>query len=95
MKKVKDIADYLNKYPKATVKITGYADKGTGNPTINAKLAEKRVQAVAEALIKKYGIAESRITIDHKGDTEQPMEGTANRVTIAVAKSKKVVETVK
>ena len=58
-------------------------------------MAEKRVLAVAEALIKKYGIAESRITIDHKGDTEQPMEGTANRVTIAVAKSKKVVETVK
>ena len=56
---------------------------------------EKRAKAVADVLIKKYGIAESRITIDYKGDTEQPYEGTANRVTIAVAKSKKVVEVVK
>ena len=95
MGKVQEVADFMKEYPEATVTLCGYADKGTGNPTINAKLAEKRVQAVAEALIKKYGIAESRIAIDHKGDTEQPMEGTANRVTIAVAKSKKVVETVK
>ena len=95
MEKVQEVADFLKEHQDATVSLCGYADKGTGNPTINAKLAEKRVQAVAEALIKKYGIAESRITIDHKGDTEQPMEGTANRVTIAVAKSKKVVETVK
>ena len=95
MGKVQEVADFLKEHPEATVTLCGYADKGTGNPTINAKLAEKRVQAVAEALIKKYGIAESRIAIDHKGDTEQPMEGTANRVTIAVAKSKKVVETVK
>ena len=43
----------------------------------------------------KYKIAESRINIEYKGDTEQPKEGTANRVTIAVAKSEKVVETVK
>lgn len=95
MYKVQEVADFLKEHPEATVTLCGYADKGTGNPTINAKLAEKRVNVVAEALVKQYGIAESRISIDHKGDTVQPMEGTANRVTIAVAKSKKVVETVK
>ena len=95
MGKVQEVADFLKEHPEATVTLCGYADKGTGNPTINARLAEKRVQSVADALIKKFNIAESRITIDHKGDTEQPMEGTANRVTIAVAKSKKVVEVVK
>ena len=95
MYKVQEVADFLKEHPEATVTLCGYADKGTGNPAINAELAEKRVNVVAEALVKQYGIAESRISIDHKGDTVQPMEGTANRVTIAVAKSKKVVETVK
>ena len=92
MHKVQEVADFLKVHPDATVCLCGYADKGTGNPTINARLAEERVNAVADALMNKYGIAESRISIDHKGDTVQPMDGTANRVTIAVAVSKKVVE---
>ena len=95
MNKVKEVADFLKDHPEATVTLCGYADKGTGTPAINAKLSEKRAKAVADALINKYGIAEFRITIDHKGDTEQPKEGSDNRVTIAVAKSKKVVEVVK
>ena len=87
MQKVKDIADYLNKYPNATVEITGYADKGTGNATINKGLSEKRAQVVVDTLIKEYGIAESRIKSDSKGDTEQPFEEPVlNRVSICIAK---------
>jgi outer membrane protein OmpA-like peptidoglycan-associated protein len=87
MKKVKDIADYLNKYPKATVKITGYADKGTGNAKINASLGERRAQAVVDALVKEFGIPASRIKADSKGDTEQPFkEDILNRVSICIAK---------
>jgi hypothetical protein len=74
MQKVKDIADYLNKYPNATVEITGYADKGTGNATINKNLSAKRAQAVVDALTKNYGVSASRIKSDSKGDTEQPFE---------------------
>ena len=89
MIKVKDIAEFMNQYPTAKVTLVGYADKLTGNAKINAVLAEKRVKAVAEALMKKFNIDESRISIDHKGDTVQPFEGTvANRVTICVAKAK-------
>ena len=89
MIKVKDIAEFMNQYPTAKVTLVGYADKLTGNSKINAVLAEKRVKAVAEALMKKFNIDESRISIDHKGDTVQPFEGTvANRVTICVAKAK-------
>ena len=95
MCKVQEVADFLKDHPDAVVTLCGYADKGTGNPTINNKLSEKRVKAVADVLKNKYDIAESRITIEYKGDTEQPKEGTANRVTIAVAKSEKVVEVVK
>lgn len=95
MHKIQEVADFMKDHPEATVTLCGYADKDTGTPAINAKLSEKRAKAVAEALINKYGIAESRITIDHKGDTEQPKKGSDNRVTIAVAQSKKVVEVVK
>lgn len=95
MHKVQEVADFMKDHPEATVVLCGYADKGVGSPEANAKVSEKRAKAVADVLIKKYGIAESRITIDYKGDTEQPYEGTANRVTIAIAKSKKVVEVVK
>lgn len=92
MYKVKEVADFLNEYPDANVTLCGYADRGTGNPTINARLAEQRVNAVADALVNKYNIDRSRISTDHKGDVVQPMEGTDNRVTIAIAKSKKVIE---
>lgn len=95
MHKIQEVADFLKDHPDATVTLCGYGDKGVGSSADNAKVSEKRAKAVADVLIKKYGIAESRITIDYKGDTEQPYKGTENRVTIAVAQSKKVVEAVK
>ena len=86
MIKVKDIAEYLKKYPKATVTITGYADKGTGNPKINASLAERRAKVVVDTLVKEFGISASRIKADSKGDTEQPFkEDILNRVSICIA----------
>ena len=87
MQKVKDIADYLKENADATVEITGYADKGTGNASINKRLSEKRAKAVVDALINKYGISASRIKSDSKGDTEQPYaEEILNRVSICIAK---------
>lgn len=87
MAKVEEIANYLKANPKAKVVITGHADKGTGNATINKNLSEKRAKIVADTLVKKYGIAESRISYDGKGDTEQPFaENDKNRVSICIAK---------
>lgn len=86
MPKVEDIVTYLNRYPKAKVCITGYADRGTGNPTLNKGYAEKRAQIVAYLLEHSYGIAKSRICVDSKGDTEQPYaDNDLNRVSICVA----------
>lgn len=86
MQKVRDIAEYMKKYPESKVDITGYADKGTGNAKINAALAEKRAKLVAETLEKEYGIASSRISWSSKGDTEQPYaEEILNRVSICIA----------
>lgn len=87
MAKVEEIANYLKANPNAKVIITGHADKGTGNATINKNLSEKRAKIVADTLVKKYGIAESRISYDGKGDTEQPFaENDKNRVSICIAK---------
>ena len=87
MKKVEEIAAYLKANPNARVSITGYADKGTGNATINKNLSVKRANIVAETLKNKFGIAASRITTDAKGDTEQPFsKDEQNRVSICIAK---------
>jgi outer membrane protein OmpA-like peptidoglycan-associated protein len=84
--KVKDIADYLQRYPKANVVITGYADAGTGNDKINDRLAAGRADSVVKSLINDYGIAQSRITYDSKGSRVQPFaDNDMNRVTICIA----------
>ncbi|MFY9515265.1 MAG: OmpA family protein, partial [Dysgonamonadaceae bacterium] len=76
-------AEYLKQNPDAKVKIVGYADKLTGYPEYNWKLSEKRAKAVADVLINEYGIDSSRISLDWKGDTEQPYpQNDWNRVAI-------------
>lgn len=84
--KVKEVADYLNANPNAKVEVTGYADIGTGNPTINNRLSKLRAEAVYAALTKQYKIDASRIKVDYKGDTIQPFAKEAdNRVAICIA----------
>lgn len=79
-------AEYLNTNHNATVKIVAYADKQTGTPAYNLALSEKRAKAVANALTSEYGIDSGRISIDWKGDTEQPYaENDWNRVAIFFA----------
>lgn len=83
--KIDDIVSYLNQHVDAKVTVTGYADKGTGNATINKRLGEGRAKVVFDTLVKR-GIDPSRITVDSKGDTEQPFaENNKNRVTICIA----------
>ena len=84
--KVKDIADYLQKYPNSKVVITGYADAGTGNDKINDRLAAGRADSVVKSLVNDYGIAQSRISYDSKGSRVQPFaENDMNRVSICIA----------
>ena len=84
--KVKEVADYLKANPNATVEVTGYADIGTGNPTINKRLSKQRAQAIYNALVKTYKISASRIKVDSKGDTIQPFaKEEENRVVICIA----------
>ena len=84
--KIKEIADYLKTYPNAKVSITGHADKGTGNASINKRLSEKRAKAVTDILVNKFGIASSRVSFEFVGDSTQPFaENNMNRVCICIA----------
>ena len=84
--KVQEVAEYMKANPNATVEITGYADKGTGNAKINRSLSQRRAESVKNALVKKYKIAASRIKTDFKGDTVQPFAvNVENRVAICIA----------
>ena len=80
---VYNTAEYLKANGNAKVNIVAYADKQTGTPEYNFALSEKRARAVADALTNEYGISSDRISIDWKGDTEQPYaENDWNRVAI-------------
>ena len=84
--KVKDISDYMAKYPESKVVVTGYADAGTGHDKINDRLAAGRADAVVKSLVNDYGISQDRITYDSKGSRVQPFaENDLNRVTICIA----------
>lgn len=86
MQKILDIVSFMNKFPNTKVSITGYADKGTGNPQINVGYAQKRSQTVYDLLTKTYGIAAERVVVDSKGDMVQPYDqNNLNRVTICIA----------
>ena len=84
--KVKEVADYMKEHPNCTVEVTGYADRGTGNPKINNNLSQRRAQAVSNMLQRNYGIKKNRIKVDYKGDTIQPFaKEIENRVAICIA----------
>lgn len=83
---VKAVADYLKENPDAKATVNGYADKRTGTAEINQRLARERAEAVRDLLVEKYGIDESRLTVNSKGADEQPFaENDWNRVVIMIA----------
>ncbi len=78
------IVNWCNKYPKKSVSIRGYADRGTGNARVNKGYAKTRAEKVAKALQQK-GISASRMTVESFGDTVQPYsENDKNRCVIVV-----------
>ncbi|MFQ7113406.1 OmpA family protein [Hallella bergensis] len=83
--KIDEIVSFLKENPDATVSVTGYADAGTGNNTINDRLAAQRAASVVKA-IKDKGISANRIKSDSKGARVQPFaENNKNRVSIMIA----------
>jgi outer membrane protein OmpA-like peptidoglycan-associated protein len=65
---LKEIADALTKFSDFKVKIIGHTDSD-GSDASNLSLSDKRAAAVKDALTKDFGIAESRMITEGKGET--------------------------
>jgi len=80
--KLQRLLKYLNEHPRAFVRLSGYADRETGNPTINMRLSRERSNVVSKYLTDA-GVEEWRIRRFAKGDRVQPYDiPEENRVCI-------------
>ena len=76
------VVEYLNKYPKAKVIISGYADRGTGTAAVNRRVSKKRAESLTKLLTTKYSIPAERITTKWHGGSVQPYkQASMNRLT--------------
>lgn len=72
---MKTNASYLAKQIKdgdsdAVYLITGYADRWTGNDSINERLSSQRAQAMYDFLVNEYGVNSDQLKMAHKGGVE-------------------------
>ena len=70
MASVAMIAKYMKNHPESKILIKGYASP-EGNPELNQKLSVARAQSVKDALVSRYGVAASRLTIQGMGATDE------------------------
>lgn len=66
---LKEMASVLKDYPDLKVKIVGHTD-ADGKDADNLELSKKRAASVKESLAKDFGIEESRMEADGKGESE-------------------------
>ena len=66
MQKLAAVARVMKDNPDTKFNLVGFCDK-SGSDSYNQKLSEKRVKEVKRLLVKKYGIAEDRLTTEGKG----------------------------
>ncbi len=69
---LQDYADFLVAHPTLKLTIKGYTDNA-GDADANKQLSQKRADAVANALIKDYGLNKDRIAAEGLGDAN-PVE---------------------
>ena len=66
---LKEMANVLKEYSDLKVKIVGHTD-ADGSDDANLDLSKRRAASVKESLVKDFGIDESRMTTDGKGESE-------------------------
>ncbi|WP_374029936.1 OmpA family protein [Bdellovibrio bacteriovorus] len=57
---IEKLAEFMKEHKTTTVEIAGHTDN-TGSAKLNTTLSQKRAQAVADVLVKKYGIESKRV----------------------------------
>lgn len=68
---IKYLGDMMNKFPKMTYTVYGYADAATGSAAFNQELSLKRAHAVIDVLVKQYNIAPNRLKADAGGGVDK------------------------
>jgi outer membrane protein OmpA-like peptidoglycan-associated protein len=63
------VAEVINKYPKAVVLIEGYTDS-KGSDSYNLKLSDKRAASVKDWLVKKGNVGNKKITTKGLGEAD-------------------------
>lgn len=71
---VRSVAKFMENHPDIDVVVTGYADVQTAYPKYNMMLSQKRAQAVYTMLVEEFNVDPKRLSMDYKGDEEQPFE---------------------
>ncbi len=78
------VAKYMRNHKDAKVVVRGFASP-EGKAELNQKLSEKRAEAVANALIKRYKISKDRISTQGLGATDKiSEENDFNRVAMFI-----------
>jgi len=91
MGEVERAANFLKKYPGVHAVIEGHTDS-VGSDAYNLKLSERRAEAVRNALITRYGIAEDRLSAKGFGKS-QPI--ASNDTAEGRAQNRRVIASMK
>ncbi|UTZ38652.1 OmpA family protein [Vibrio campbellii] len=78
---IEKLANYMNRYPKSTVLISGHASK-TGREEYNIDLSIARADAVAAILTTHYNINRARIMIKGFGSSQPIVNGMSSSANI-------------
>src|SRR5690606_18509472 len=83
---LKEIANVLQENESVKVKIVGHTDSD-GDDASNLALSKRRAESVKRTLVSKFGISESRMVTDGKGESEpvspnNTPEGKANNILV-------------
>lgn len=83
---ISEVVEWTKRHADARIVVNGYADRGTGNPSINMKYSKLRATKVADSL-KAAGVPADQIIVKAWGDKVQPYkENDKNRCVIVVEK---------
>ncbi|OOE80045.1 hypothetical protein BZG72_12840 [Salinivibrio sp. PR6] len=75
---IRRLADFMRRYPQATVTIEGHASK-VGNASYNMQLSQRRAEAIANVLVTQFYIDKNRVDAQGFGETQPLIDDESDR----------------